>query len=683
MPPRAVASPKKKRSKRKASDASKASLLKKPHAANPIEIPSMPLVSLGLTKVDAADAAPRHSGHPNAGTGGRNAQLEKIGVVLEAKSWNQKPKGTTSLGMVNPMNPQAPEPHRKGQKNRQKVLPPPYSPDPLDFSASPQVPYFLLQQNGRRFGFVASTTTRVVPPGTEPNPQVLNNPYLEQHNQNTFTDHSCSSQPQTTATLSDYNIDPALHKEGDIARQGLHARLVGSDLEDSDSSGSSTDTDIDKDNDKEGKDKGKGEDKDKDKDKGDKGDKGENNESQFGWGEAHQRQKGHPGFSAEGLPTQARVAHPLTPDFEFQYSCNEDEDSARMHLNNSNQPLGTLPGVQQEQSDPQTNTSKAEDVLKHHHKKNGQPHLPNPEMLQLLNQVAESVDQVQHQSKSKKPKGSDGLRPDQLAWYGPHWKSFLEEAKGECHRQHALENPFPPLVKEMPGTISEVLLSVLVTWDKNSRQFEAGIWPEQQYNMMRLLYDDLSTWQSDLKKTAINIVPLSYLLLPPPSVPPQQHATWVENAAKNLLQGGLYLQFGIDKNGQTRNLANPALHNASIACFLHRTLPDCMEAARSFSHTIANIMLSLSCHSGDFHCVFDGLEKNGNGKHYPNFSSKKYLPIYQKMLDIIKNTLKDKYHGPRLSAQLQEWAEAGWAENLKLDGGTMEARHDHLQVILD
>lgn len=112
--------------------------------------------------------------------------------------------------------------------------------------------------------------------------------------------------------------------------------------------------------------------------------------------------------------------------------------------------------------------------MKRHHQKNGQPRLPDPEMLQLLNQVAESVDQVQHRSKAKKSKGSDGPRPDQLAWYGPRWKSFLEEAKGECRGQHALENPFPPLVKEMPGTISEVLLSVLVAWDKNGRQFEAG-----------------------------------------------------------------------------------------------------------------------------------------------------------------------------------------------------------------
>ncbi|KAG1807236.1 hypothetical protein EV424DRAFT_1543952 [Suillus variegatus] len=641
MPPRAVASPKKKKSKCKASDTSKTSLPKKPRAANPVEITSMPLVSLGLTKVDAADAAPRRSGRPNAGTGGRNVQLEKIGVVLEAKSRNCKPKGTTSLGTLNPMNPQAPEPPRKGRKNRQKVLPPPYSPDPSDFSASTPAPHFLLQQDGGRFGFAASTTTCVVPPGAKPNPQVLNNPYLEKCNQNIFADHARSSRPSPTATISECNIDPALHEEGGVARQGLHARLVGSDLEDSESSSSSTDTGIDKD-DNEG-----------DEDEGDEGDEGENNESQFGWGEAHQWQKGHPGFSAEALPTQAQVARPLTPEFEFQYSRDEDEDSAQMRC-----------------------STRARAELK-----NGQPCLPDPEMLQLLNQVAESVDQVQHRSKAKKSKGSDRPRPDQLAWYGPRWKNFLEEAKGECCGQHALENPFPPLVKEMPGTISEVLLSVLVAWDKNGRQFEAGVWPEQQYNMTRLLYDDLSTWRSDLKKTAISITPLSYPLLPPPSVPPQQRATWVESAAKDLLQGGLYLRFGIDENGKTRNFANPALRDTSIAFFytgpyrIARRRPDQFRTQLPIS--------CLALVATVFHCVFDGLEKNGSGKSYPNFSLKEYSPIYRKMLEIIKHTLQDEYHGPRLSAQLREWAEAGWAENLKLDGGAMEAKHDHLQVILD
>ncbi|KAG1883164.1 hypothetical protein F4604DRAFT_1921071 [Suillus subluteus] len=111
--------------------------------------------------------------------------------------------------------------------------------------------------------------------------------------------------------------------------------------------------------------------------------------------------------------------------------------------------------------------------------------------------------------------------PLNLAWYGPCWKSFLEDAKGECRMEHALENPFPTLVNDLPASVTEVLVAVLVTWDQDGKKFEAGIWPEQKPNMAQLLYNDLATWRSDLKKSAISIAPVQYSLIPPPSVPAQ------------------------------------------------------------------------------------------------------------------------------------------------------------------
>jgi hypothetical protein len=122
MPPRAINSPKKKRSKRKGSDAStgRAGVPKKSRQATDLtETLSIPLVSLGLA--EAEDGAPRRSGRPNAGTGGRNSQLEKIGAVLESQSRSRPPKGSTSLSPNIPVNPQAPEPARKGRKGRSKV----------------------------------------------------------------------------------------------------------------------------------------------------------------------------------------------------------------------------------------------------------------------------------------------------------------------------------------------------------------------------------------------------------------------------------------------------------------------------------------------------------------------------------------------------------------------------------
>jgi hypothetical protein len=193
--------------------------------------------------------------------------------------------------------------------------------------------------------------------------------------------------------------------------------------------------------------------------------------------------------------------------------------------------------------------------------------------------------QAQRSQTKASKKSSDGPKPTQLAWYGPCWKSFLEDAKGECRAQHALENPFPALVNDLPASVTEVLLSVLVEWDADGKLFEPGkhlfvldpirfhiaiqgsgqgkslTWPDWYVNVLcshrgladtlgfiLQLYDDLATWRSDLKKTAISIAPLSYSLIPPVhSVPPQERATWVEGAAAGLIAGSLFLRFGVDE----------------------------------------------------------------------------------------------------------------------------------------
>lgn len=80
------------------------------------------LVSLQLTSSSDPNApAIRRSGRPGAGTGGRNAQLEKVGAVLEAPARTSQPKGSTTLAPNISANPLAPESHRKGRGSRPKV----------------------------------------------------------------------------------------------------------------------------------------------------------------------------------------------------------------------------------------------------------------------------------------------------------------------------------------------------------------------------------------------------------------------------------------------------------------------------------------------------------------------------------------------------------------------------------
>ncbi|KAG2151773.1 hypothetical protein BD769DRAFT_1658211 [Suillus cothurnatus] len=200
----------------------------------------------------------------------------------------------------------------------------------------------------------------------------------------------------------------------------------------------------------------------------------------------------------------------------------------------------SIRGVQQVQD-----AEKPQDVLKHHHNKNRQPQLPDPDTLELLHQVTESNKPTQYSRTRRSSEPKDGPKPTQLACYGPHWKAFLEDAKRECCTEHALENPFLTLVQDLLVSVTEVLVVVLVAWDQDSKQFKAGIWPDQKPNMAWLLYDDLATWWSDLKKNATSIAPIQYSLIPPPSVPAQQCAGWIKTAAVALLVNSL-LCCGVD-----------------------------------------------------------------------------------------------------------------------------------------
>lgn len=157
---------------------------------------------------------------------------------------------------------------------------------------------------------------------------------------------------------------------------------------------------------------------------------------------------------------------------------------------------------------------KPNNILKLHHERNGHPRLPDPALLELLrvaevntsNSKAKQKRKRTSKHKSKVVDGSDdeGPKATQLGWYGPCWKSFLEDAKAECRTQQALENPFPSLVHDLPVSITESLSASLVQWLKNGQQVDAGkllfpsrystdsgyppcVWPAHKPDMVRLV----------------------------------------------------------------------------------------------------------------------------------------------------------------------------------------------------
>ncbi|KAG2749221.1 hypothetical protein P692DRAFT_20467922 [Suillus brevipes Sb2] len=287
----------------------------------------------------------------------------------------------------------------------------------------------------------------------------------------------------------------------------------------------------------------------------------------------------------------------------------------------------------------------------------------------------------------KSVKGKDGLRPTHLAFYPPRWKSFLREAKEECRARHAIDKPFPSLTDDLTDSLTKALLAVQISWDQAGKELEADIWPHHQADMARLLYNDLTTWRSDLKKTAITLAPTVYTLVPPSNIPFQERTAWVESAATELLKISEFLRDGFDSNGKTRNFANPALREAVIVFFYTGPYRVARKRPEIFRKQVPLPCLALV--AAAYNCVLDGLSKNGSGKWYPKFTAKEYGSIYACLLKLLEQIMEDPYHGPKLVEQLESWAQIGWAASRNIDGHVdgdidddVECLHPHLQIKL-
>ncbi|KAG2120255.1 hypothetical protein DEU56DRAFT_760851 [Suillus clintonianus] len=737
-------SPKRKKSKRKASDSDPKAPEGKAALAKRARAQSQSIID----EVDDSQQL-RRTGRQGAGTGGRSTQLEKVSAILHAPARTSTPKAATSLDPDAPENPLAPKPPRKGGGSRPKKRqqpPPPYSPSeepstttskshskknkapvipaPM-FELLNSQPTFTQREAHGRYRF----SPPIVPPGTEPDLQALNNSFVAaakgahalpdpNHSQTCVDTSQCHvpvtnpKAPQGHRTVTTSNVEQTHQTRVDTSQRHVpitnpnapqghrtiptsnveqtrvdtsqrhvpvinpnapqgHRTVTTSNVKDPALSSTTSNTvllsdanffqNLDPALRPTGPSGAESEQSNTSKDDSSGSDEGSGDE-EMGWGEARGHHSTHPGFSREELPPQPRVATALPTDFEFQYSRDESDQVAEKTL-----AVGSDSGDDSSTMDQEVQARLfvgPNDVLKLHHERNSHPRLPDPALLELLR--AAEIDTSNSKVKQKGPRL-------------PNW-AFLEDAKVECRAQQALENPFPSLVDDLPVAITESLSASLVQWLKNGQQVDAGVWPTHKPDMARLLYDDLATWRSDLKKIAISITPSAYGLSPPDDIPVQVRAAWVQAAAVELLDDGKFMRHGLDEFGKTKNFAHPALLEAIILFFYTGSYRIARRRPAIFRKEVPLTCLALVCTV--FDCVFQGLEKNGNGKFYSKFAAKEYESVYLWLLGLLNDVMSDPYHGPKLVQQLREWAKIGWAEASKLDG-VDTSKHRHLRVQLD
>ena len=121
----------------------------------------------------------------------------------------------------------------------------------------------------------------------------------------------------------------------------------------------------------------------------------------------------------------------------------------------------------------------------------------------------------------------------------------------------------------------------------------------------------MSTWRSEMKKTAIGIASMMYKLEPLElNIEPAQCVAHIQDTAATLVQQSMFLRDGLDENvrssldfilsvskiqGKTRNFAHPALKAAIIKFFYTSSYRIAHRRPDIFRSRIPNTCLAVIC----------------------------------------------------------------------------------------
>ncbi|KIJ09246.1 hypothetical protein PAXINDRAFT_17663 [Paxillus involutus ATCC 200175] len=139
--------------------------------------------------------------------------------------------------------------------------------------------------------------------------------------------------------------------------------------------------------------------------------------------------------------------------------------------------------------------------------------------------------------------------PTLLNFYPRLWRGALDYVKGLFRLYQVTDNPFPDANEAVTGICWELLDEAMMHFRNQKRQIEEGYWPEYQDSMARVVWKDIHTFRSEVRKTVAGIVVSEYKLFPPPLAQSQQERlTAVRAMSTPLAYKFRFLQGEVDNN---------------------------------------------------------------------------------------------------------------------------------------
>ncbi|KAI6030165.1 hypothetical protein EDC04DRAFT_2898562 [Pisolithus marmoratus] len=253
------------------------------------------------------------------------------------------------------------------------------------------------------------------------------------------------------------------------------------------------------------------------------------------------------------------------------------------------------------------------DINASHHSQNHHPHPPSPMYLE------DAGDGEKHHSKKQQcnvaghtqdrlhSEDNDGSGNNSTfvsechAFFGPLWCKLLDEVKRRMQLYIAMEVPFLCHEMAINSICMETLVETVTKYEEDGLELKAGYYPEHKRSMVMILYNDMQTFHSEIKKATVHIVPFKYCLYPPKNI--KDNAKWIKfikKKAMQLLKGMQYLCGDVDLLGRASTFAHPALKKICLAvyyCTSSKLLHQFVTFQVSVPDKALALIAAIICHS--------------------------------------------------------------------------------------
>ncbi|KAI6020833.1 hypothetical protein PISMIDRAFT_19830 [Pisolithus microcarpus 441] len=208
-------------------------------------------------------------------------------------------------------------------------------------------------------------------------------------------------------------------------------------------------------------------------------------------------------------------------------------------------------------------------------------------------------------------------------------------------------------------------MEVIAHFEAQGWEVKAGYYPTHKLDMCRLLFNDILTFHSDLKKVVIKSLHADYDLYPPTTAKTEeQRIAAVKKKANDLLNMARYLHGEPDSQGRASNFAHRALKNICLA-FYYRICP----------YRVLVLVVAM------VHALLSSFRKHGIDNS-AQVNSQDIDEAYTALNEMILDVLDHPHHGPKLNALLTDWAQSGMTGYV-MKHKPMERTRNEFAPILD